>query len=179
MEIESVRQFLKRNFDGPEVVEALRFRLETHLDDPTRDPLSAQVWNAYLELPKHLNPPFTLLDAGCMSGFLYHHLKRYFDFTYTGVDRWPEALQVGREFAPHITFIEGDFIEGKFGEFDYVVCSNIPWKGNEQYNRAIQNLLSQARRGLFMINPNAEILLFERTPGSLGNAGTASPDIQN
>ena len=133
MDIQEVRAFLKKNFDGPEVIEALRFRLQTHLEDPTLDPLSNQVWPAYLELPRHIEEPFTILDAGCMSGFLYHHLKKYFkDFTYTGVDRWKEALEVGREFAPEATFIQSDFLKDDIpGQFDYVVCSNIPFKGNE------------------------------------------------
>src|SRR3990167_3792381 len=129
-DIRATRLFLKQNFDGPEVVKALRFRLETHLNDPTLDPLSNQVWAAYLKLPDLLKEPFSILDAGCMSGFLYHHLKKYFkDFTYTGIDRWPEALQVGRGYAPEARFIEGDFLKHELGGlYDYVVCSNIPFR---------------------------------------------------
>ena len=171
MNIEEVRQLLKRKFEGPDVLAALRFRLETHLSEPMRDPLSAQVWDSYLKLPHLLKEPFTLLDAGCMSGFLYHHLKRYFtDFTYVGVDKWPEALQVAREYAPEATFIQGDMMSEKFGEFDYVVCSNIPWKSAEQCTDTIRRLAKQANHAVFLILPNTEIAIFERTPASPGNA---------
>jgi SAM-dependent methyltransferase len=171
MNIEEVRQLLKRKFEGPDVLEALRFRLEVHLEDPTRDPLSAQVWAAYLELPSLLKEPFTLLDAGCMSGFLYHHLKRYFnDFTYVGMDRWPQALQIGKEYAPGVKFIEADFTQDSIGEFDYIVLSNIPWKSKEHYQTAIDNLLPQVKRSLIVMPPNSSMVIFERTPGSTGGA---------
>lgn len=156
-DIQATRLFLKKNFDGPEVVKALRFRLGVHLDDPTRDPLSNQVWESYLRLPKHMEEPFSFLDCGCMSGFMYHHLKKYFkDFTYTGLDRWPEALQVGREFAPEANFIQGDFeTEPVYGSYDYVLISNIPFKTQRDLNAAASKMFQNARRMLFMILPKS------------------------
>ena len=140
----------------------MRFRLETHLQDPTLDPLSNQVWAGYLKLPQLLKEPFSILDAGCMSGFLYHHLKRYFsDFTYTGIDRWPEALEVGREFAPEVKFILGDFMtHDNLGLHDYVVCSNIPFKAGEA-QRAIEGLMPCAVRKLIMIYPGSKVQIFD------------------
>lgn len=171
-DIRATRAFLKQNFDGPEVVKALRFRLETHLQDPTVDPLSAQVWPAYLELPSLLVEPFTLLDAGCMSGFLYHHLKRYFkDFSYTGVDRWPEALEVAREFAPEATFVQGDFMHDQLGGiYDYVVCSNIPFR-NGEIEKTVANLIDNTRRKLIFIYPNSRIQVLESTPTGIRDTG--------
>jgi SAM-dependent methyltransferase len=157
-DISATRLFLKKNFDGPEVVKALRFRLETHLEDPTQDPLSNQVWAAYLRLPRHMEEPFSFLDCGCMSGFMYHHLKKYFkDFSYTGVDRWPEALQVGREYAPEVEFIQADFetdqIERKF---DYVLMSNIPFKSQRQIDLAVFKMVQNAKKTLFVILPRQD-----------------------
>lgn len=166
-DIQATRLFLKRNFDGPEVVKALQFRLKTHLDNPESDPLSNQVWMAYNALPEFMEEPFTILDAGCMSGFLYHFLKRHFrEFTYTGIDRWPEALQVARENAPEARFFEADFmrIEPR-QDYDYIVCSNIPFKPGEE-EITIGNLKPHATRTLFMIYPGNKIVIHERIPAS-------------
>lgn len=164
MEIEEVRQFLKKNFDGPEVVKALTFRLETHLKDPTLDPLSNQVWGAYQQLSNVLREPFSLLDAGCMSGFLYHHLKKSFnDFTYTGMDRWAEALEVGKTFAPEVSFVKRDFMNDSLDDIqqhDYVVCSNIPFINGDEA-KALENLAPLARRSLIMIHPGSRMQIFE------------------
>lgn len=159
-DIQATRAFLKQNFDGPEVVKALRFRLQTHLKDPKADPLSNQVWPAYQYLPELLIEPFTLLDAGCMSGFLYHFLKRHFtQCTYIGMDRWPEALEVGREFAPEVSFIQGDFMTDAIATYDYIVCSNIPFKPGED-ELAIRKLSACVTRGVIMIYPNSEMRIF-------------------
>lgn len=153
-EIERIRQFLKRNFEGEEVKEALRKRIRIHLEDPTKDPLSAQVWTAYQKLPEILEEPFSILDAGCMSGFLYHHLKRHKkDFEYTGIDRWEEALEVAREYAPGVKFLKADLLTFNEGMYDYVWCSNIPWKANE-WELAAKNLARLARRAVIFAYPN-------------------------
>jgi SAM-dependent methyltransferase len=162
-DILETRKFLKKNFEGPEVVKALRFRLQTHLADPTLDPLSDQVWAGYQLVPRLLKEPFTLLDAGCMSGFLYHFLKRHFkDFTYTGMDRWEEALIVGREFAPEVGFIKADFLTDSMNYYDYIVCSNIPFRGNE-CDRAVEKLRAHVLRSLVMIYPNSSVEVFGPT----------------
>lgn len=170
MNIEEARKILKRELRGPRAIEALRFRLQTHLDDPKKDPLSRQVWGGYKRFPSMLETPCTILDAGCMSGFMYHHLKkRLKDFTYTGIDRWEAALEVGREFAPEVDFRLGDLATDYFGEFDYVVCSNIPWT-RELKQIAFENLLRQAKRKLIFIHPLNIIEQFERTSGNTPDA---------
>jgi SAM-dependent methyltransferase len=163
LDIQQVRKFLKKNFHGPEVLEALRFRLMVHLEDPTQDPLSNQVWLGYQELSKLIKPPCSILDAGCMSGFLYHHLKKSLtDFTYVGVDRWEEALEVAREFAPDVEFRPGNLETDFFGYYDYVVCSNIPWQACNK-EKAVENLSRQARKMLIFIHPGNVVETFERT----------------
>lgn len=161
-DIQTVRFFLKKNFVGPEVKEALRFRLKFHLETPTLDPLVNQVWSAYNQLYEIIKTPCTVLDAGCMSGFLYHHLKKKLDIDYTGVDVWKEALEVGKEFAPDLKLIQGDLTNGQFGQFDYVVLSNIPWKDKTHLQTALENLAPQAKRQLIVIHPNSRIQLIER-----------------
>lgn len=154
-----MRRLLKAHTEGPKVINALRFRLALHLEDPDLDPLSSQVWPAYKKLLEYLKPPFSLLDAGCMSGFLYHHLKRTFgEFQYTGVDIWREALQVGRENAS-VKFIEADMRYGSFEPHDYVVVSNIPFPYGE-VNHAVDNLLRFTNRALFLIYPDSRMDFF-------------------
>ena len=167
--IEEARKILKRHSHGPQVLEALRFRLALQLADPKKDPMMNQVWDAYKVLPSMIKTPCSILDAGCMSGFLYHYLKkRINDFTYTGVDRWEEALQVGREYAPELDFRRGDLETDYFGQFDYVICSNIPWQaGNKQ--AAFENLLMQAKTLIF-IHPLNVVEKFERATGNTPDA---------
>lgn len=170
MNIGEVRKLLKRKFEGEDVLEALRFRLKLHLEDPTQDPLSHQVWLGYQELPKILQTPCSILDAGCMSGFLYHYLKKNIqDFQYVGVDRWPAALQVAKEFAPHVDFRLGNLETDYFGLFDYVVCSNIPWHAADK-NKAFENLFKQSDRRLIFIHPGNWVEQFERTTGNPSDA---------
>lgn len=172
-EVRRLVKQLKRRREGPQAVEALRHRLAIHMEDPTLDPLSHQVWPAYRQLPSMLEEPFSLLDAGCMSGFLYFHLKRYFkDFTYTGVDCWPEALTVARENFPHARFIEADFFEAWLEPHDYVVVSNIPFGHSKNEERAVKHLRQFAKRALVVIYPDSEIKVIESSP-------RAAPGISN
>ena len=125
--------------------------------DPTLDPLSNQVWKAYLKLPGMLEEPFTILDAGCMSAFLYHHLSRYKkDFVYTGIDAWPEAIMVGKEAAPGLDLRVCNLFEFGGETFDYVVCSNLKWEG-DNLRRAREHLIPMARRKCIFIHPGSEI----------------------
>lgn len=105
-----------------------------------------------------------------MSGFMYHFLRRHFaDFTYTGVDRWPPALEVAREAAPDATFIESDLLTLSMPprSFDYVWCSNLPWR-NDLEAWAIRILEPMARRAFFFVvthgngNPERHLPYAER-----------------
>lgn len=158
-EIEKIRQFLKKNF-GPEAKPYLRRRLQIHLEDPAQDPLSAQVWDSYNQVLPLLKEPFSILDCGCMSGFFYHHLKKHKkDFQYTGIDRWREAIEVGKEFAPEADLRVADFLTFHGGVFDYIWVSNIPWSGN-QFELARMNLTPLARRALIVAHPNTDLNIY-------------------
>lgn len=156
-EVERIRSLLKHGREGPEVIAALRRRLEIHLVDPMMDPLSRQVWEAYLKLPDMLEEPFSILDAGCLSGFLYHHLKRYKkDFTYTGIDVWPAAIMVAKEYAPGVDFRIADFLSFSDKPFDYVWCCNIKWDGSS-LARARKNLIPLAKKKCIFVHPGSVI----------------------
>lgn len=158
VEVERVRQLLKRKFEGKDVLEALRQRFRFHLEDPLQDPLSRQVWPAYVELRSIVGDSFSILDAGCMSGFLYQCLKDK-DVRYTGIDRWPEAIQVGKEFEPHLDLRVADFLTFHEGQYDFVWCSNIPWRGND-FEIAKRNLLPLAKRMLIFAHPNQPLEIY-------------------
>lgn len=161
--IKEVRQYLKRNFDGPQVVEALRFRLGVQIAGPKDDPMLNQVWGAYKELPRAMHDPFSVLDCGCMCGFLFHHLSKYCRrFEYTGIDRWAEAITVAREHFPQATFIEDDFTNADLAEHDYVVLSNIPFQTQQELDAAVMRLAPLARRKLFLVMPHRELQIIER-----------------
>ena len=131
------------------------------------DPMLRQCWSGYLQLPTMLDEPFTLLDAGCMCAFLYHHLKKYFTrFTYTGMDRWKEALVVAHEIAPEIELIEADMFEAKLKQdYDYIVISNIGFKKAQGAQLALK-YACHARRNLIFIEPDGKIITLSAPAGA-------------
>lgn len=177
MAASAVEQYLKRNYSGESVVRALRRRLEIHLSDPKQDNLSRRVWKAYNKLPELVEEPFSILDAGCMSGFLYHTLKRRgLNFSYVGLDRWPEAIRVAREMAPEATFVEGDLM-GAAGEYDYVWCSNLPWRGDDDA-AAVRHLSGLARKALIFVTVPGNGSPWEHMPGcEIIDCGTSTLSV--
>ena len=118
-----------------------------------------------------------------MCGFLCHWLALHFTrFSYTGVDRLPEALNVAREHFPRASFIEADFSLGEFPEHDYVVLSNVPFQSANEITSAISNLLPVMRRRFFLIRPNSDVEVIERrkpdggTGGGAGHIGETARD---
>lgn len=156
--------FLKKIQNGPEAVEALRYRTAIHYLNPSLDRLSNRVLKAYEKLSELMLPPFSLLDAGCMSGYLRHFLQlRIKPFTYLGLDCWDEALEVAREFQPDIDVRKCDLLTDEIPEFsveinghtrkgfDYIVCSNVNW--GKKGEILVEKLLPLARRNCFFIQP--------------------------
>ena len=125
------------------------------------DPLSRQVWDAYLKLPKLLEEPFSILDAGCLCGFLNHHLKKHKkDYTYTGIDKWAEAIEVGLEFAPLADLRVADFLTFGGEQFDYVWCCNIKWDA-DSLQQAKKNLIPLARRACIFVHPGSQMDIYK------------------
>ena len=135
VDIKQIRKYLKHNFSGPDAVNALRQRTMVHWLYPEIDPLSRQTLGAYEKISELLNIPsnFNMLDVGCMCGFLKHYLDQRikYNFGYVGIDRWPEAIDVAKEFLPKDNFLVRDFVTEEIeGSFDYVVMANILFKEN-------------------------------------------------
>jgi len=160
--VDELVQFLKKNQKGPEVVQALRLRAAIHFLNPELDPLSARMLKAYGKLCEIVREPFTILDAGCMSGFLNHFMRQRLDnFSYTGIDPWEEALKVAREFQPGIDVRPID-INGEIppmsalpngrvqAGWDYVWLSNIVF---DDPKAVYDKLLPFARRALIIAQP--------------------------
>jgi len=162
IDVDGLVQYLKKNSKGPEVVEALRHRAAIHFLNPSLDPLSSRMVKAYGRLCEIVTEPFTILDAGCMSGYLNHFMRqRLLNFSYTGIDPWEEALKVAREFQPGIDVrpidINGDIPKmsalpnGRVQQgWDYVWLSNIVF---ENPQAVYDKLLPLARRALIIAQP--------------------------
>ena len=136
IDVRGIELFLKQNQHGPEVLEALRYRTMVHWLRPELDRLSARMLPVYTEIAGHLEWPFSILDVGCMTGWLKHFLSQRFEkpFNYVGIDNWDEALMVAKEFDPYINVHKADILEdeipgplgpGFTSDYKYAWCSNI------------------------------------------------------
>lgn len=134
--VKGLERFLKENQTGDGVKEALRYRTMIHWLRPELDRLSNRMLPVYKELTRHLEWPFSILDVGCMCGWLKHFvwLELGKPLNYTGIDVWDEALEVARQFDPDIKVHKADIltddIPGPLGEgftktYNYTVCNNI------------------------------------------------------
>jgi len=112
---------------------------------PEIDPLSRQVLGAYEKISELVELPFSMLDIGCMCGFLKHYLdqRMEYSFRYYGVDRWPEAIQVAEEFHPYVHF-NVDVLGNTGGEFDYVCVNNIQFQNISEVIRKASSIALRA-----------------------------------
>jgi SAM-dependent methyltransferase len=146
--------YLKRNFDGPDVVAALRHRAILHWLYPEVDPLSNQILGSYKKISELVELPFNMLDVGCMSGFLKHYLdqRTEYPFRYIGIDKWPEAIEVAKEFFPHTEFHVKDILEDEIeGTFSYVCLTNIAF--GKKAPDVVRKLAPLAEKALFIAMP--------------------------
>jgi len=163
IDVSAIELYLKKVQKGPDAIKALRYRTGVHYLNPELDRLSLRMLQAYEKLCTIVHEPFSILDAGCMAGYLRHFMQmRLKNFTYTGVDIWEEALVVAREFQPDIDVHKcdlltedipfGSTIQGRVERgFDYVWCSNINWGSNDQ--TIVEKLVPIARRACFFAQP--------------------------
>ena len=163
IDVRQLELFLKKVQHGPEALKALRYRTAIHYLNPSLDRLSERMLPAYEKLCELVREPFSILDAGCMAGYLRHFMyQRVKNFTYTGLDMWDEALEVAREFQhdidvrkcnvltddiPDAVNLQGRVQRG----FDYVWCSNINWGRNDR--AIVEKLVPIARRACFFAQP--------------------------
>lgn len=162
LDIDGLVQYLKTNFHGPGALQALRLRAAIHFLDPKLDPLSERMLEAYGVFRDMIgNELVSVLDAGCMSGYLRHFLlQKCPHIGYVGIDSWDEALEVGREFQPGIDLRKCDLLKDKIPDrvvswqkepgFDYVWLSNIVFEDNQ---KVVDKLLPLARKALVIAQP--------------------------
>lgn len=100
---------LKRKGGGLAVLELLRSRLRQQIAEPKTDKLTAAVIHGLWAVLPTFNG--TLLDVGCHAGWLYHFVKAKVD--YHGIDNYPEAIKVAKEFFPAERFSVEDLLESK------------------------------------------------------------------
>ena len=161
IDVSALEQFLKANSEGEEVVKALRYRTMIHWLHPELDRLSNRMLPVYTEVLNHLQPPFSIIDVGCMCGWLKHFIAQEFKvFNYVGCDIWEEALTVAKEFDPSISVYQRgvfDHLPGPLGEnpdpvFDYAWISNIQF--GDDAPRVIEKLVGVARKKAFFGMPD-------------------------
>lgn len=136
---------LKKIPNGKKGRKLLRMRMLQQLEDPEGDPLT-----------KRLLPPIEfcraglkgrILDVGCYTGFLYHYLGK--PEGYTGIDIWPEAIEIAKEFAPEADFRLEDGFKVE-GYWDVLWCSQIVW-GQRRVVEAIEKMKHLASRYYFIV----------------------------
>ena len=158
IDIAGIEHFLKRNNSGDDVKEALRWRTMIHWMRPEMDRLSGRMLPVYKELIGHLEWPFSILDAGCMCGWLKHFIERHNNghFNYVGMDIWKEALEVAVEFDPYIRVEQGSILtdkpplplgEGFSDKYSYTWCSNIQF--GKDAPKVIENMMAVTEKFAF------------------------------
>jgi len=134
-----------------------------HWLTPEKDRLSARMLPVYTELMGHIEWPFSILDVGCMCGWLKHFIAQRLKkpFQYVGIDKWPEALEVAKEFDPYIETYNLDILEdeipGPLGEgfrplYKYVWCSNIQF--GEDAPKVVERIMSITEEKAFFGMPD-------------------------
>lgn len=97
-------------------------------------------------------PTGTILDVGCYSGWLYHYLGK--PKGYVGIDIWPEAIEVAKEFAPEADFRNVNLMDME-GEFDTVWCIQIPWgKTAVKAADAVEKMKTLGKRCVVAVTPD-------------------------
>ena len=163
IDVRAIELFLKKHQEGEDVKEALRWRTMIHWLKPEADRLSGRMLPVYKELIGHLEWPFSILDVGCMAGWLKHFIAPHFEkpFNYVGIDQWQEALDVAKEFDPYIEVYKKDILTdeilGPLGaDFDarykYTWCSNIQFGADAP--KVIQKMMDITEKYAFFGMPN-------------------------
>jgi len=99
------------------------------------------------EITKILNNhrEYTLLDAGCGTGLLYHYLPEMFKANYVGIDFTPEMVEYCREKYPYGKFENVDIKDSKLVPYaDIIVTQNVI-QHNDFWQIVLANLIDKAR----------------------------------
>ena len=135
---------LKKENRGPSAKKILRFRTEIQLADSYNDPLTKRLVPVIDKYKDRLKG--RLLDVGCYTGFLYHHLGK--PEGYSGIDIWPEVVEVAKEFYPEADFRVQNLMDVN-ESFDVVWSSQILWYKTEvSVEKAMEKIKSMAPKYL-------------------------------
>lgn len=147
VDIGVIVKYLKSGLNGKKTRRYLSRRMEFQLEDPKLDPMTCRL----LPVLKEFQPQLIgkILDVGCYTGFLYHHLGK--PENYTGIDIWGDAIQVAKEFAPEANFRVADGLAFE-GSFDVLWCSQIVWSSQRiDPGMAIEKLSKLAKKSIFVL----------------------------
>jgi SAM-dependent methyltransferase len=112
---------LKHHKTGEEALQNLRTRMWVQVKNPNGDPMTEKTWYWFQKYKDQLRG--RILDVGCYTGCLYHWLGK--PDGYTGIDNWPEAIQVAKEFAPGVDFRVADLNSFETEPYDVVWSSQL------------------------------------------------------
>jgi SAM-dependent methyltransferase len=146
-DIESVITDLKKRPSGEEAKNLLRIRMKAALERLEADKMTHRMIHAATYCNDQLFGK-SVLDVGCYTGYLYHWLGK--PKNYTGIDTWPEAIEVAKEFAP-----EGDFrvadVRMFEGKYDVVWASQVLWSKTIGIQNAVEAAKKLAKTLVFVL----------------------------
>lgn len=139
--------YLKGEPSNDKALKLLRERMAIQIRKPEDDPLSKKLVDCVERFKDDLKG--RILDVGCYTGILYHQLKE--PAGYTGIDKWPEAIKVAKEYFPKADFRIADGMEFQ-GRYDVLWCSQIVWsKTKIAATTAIKAMEHLAKTRIFII----------------------------
>ena len=134
-------------------------------DRPVRQCRLRDVGKAFVvweEVLPHLEG--TLLDAGCLGGFMFEWIRENRKYDYYGVDNWTEAIRTAHKIFPDDKhrFWEADILRADLWPwtFDVIWCAQIVQSDNaacEMWER----LLPLANEALIFAHPGEASKLFD------------------
>ncbi len=99
-------------------------------------------------------PGYSLLDAGCGSGYFFHSLRRAeLKVEYYGIDATRRLVELGREALPRFGLpaerLQTMRIEDLDGSVDHAVCINV-LSNIDNFHRPLERLLATARKSVIL-----------------------------
>ncbi|MBI2613596.1 MAG: class I SAM-dependent methyltransferase [Candidatus Levybacteria bacterium] len=123
--------------------------------NPLQRLLISNFYSSLIALAKPLSPQ-TILDAGCGEGFTMDKLAKFgVGKKIEGVEHSKEAIALGRELFPNLTFKEGSAYQlpYKDNSFDLVVCTEV-LEHLERPAKVLSEVLRTSKKHVLISIPN-------------------------